>query len=189
MKRLFLLIVLVILSAPNAASAQRQQSIIHAGTRVRLVVADTIDAATANISYTTPVGTVTGLDDRFLTLRLNRGIGAVASTPDTVTVPIRKIVSGTAFTGMRRHSAHGAIVGVVVGAITGFIVGNGGGDAARRCVDIGGTLICGNSAGRADKRATDAAIGAGIGVLAGAGVGHLVRTEVWTKLNVASLRF
>ena len=186
MNHLVSILVLANLSMASAARAQRQESGLRPDTRVRLIVLDTIDASTGDLRYTNQEGTIARTDDRFFILRPK----SIAGVPvaDTLRVPIAKISYGEAFTGMKRHTVRGAVVGGVVGAIVGYASGNGGGDATRRCIDTGGAVFCGTSPGHPDKRPANAAAFAGIGAVAGGIVGHFIRTEGWSKIDLAPLR-
>lgn len=181
-------LLLVALFKANAAIAQRPEPRLQSGTRVRLIVLDTVDDATGEPRYIYPAGTIAGFDPGSLILRPGSSIGQTANAADTLRIPVTNITSGEALTGRKRHTVHGAIAGLMIGAMAGYALAQQAGGGERNCVVVVGPVFCNTLPQREDTRLTRSAAFAGIGALAGATVGHFIQTERWAVIDVANLR-
>jgi len=186
MKRLLVSLLPAILSTPHVAPAQASRSPFESGTRVRLFVVDTINQASGEIRYTYPAGRIAGFASGSLILRSDSTINRPGDAADTLRIPVTHIGSVEAFTGLKRHAVLGAIVGLVVGGTAGYIVGQPSYGHRYVCDPI--TFRCQTVVAHPDKRLSTGGSYGGLGALAGAGVGYLIRTEQWSRVDVGQLR-
>ena len=186
MKRVLRVVLILTSCIAPVLSAQRLERSFQAGTRVRLIVVDTVNTTTGDLRYSYPEGMIARVDDRSLVLRPDTSFAKRFAVADTLRVPVSNITYAQAFTGMKRHAVHGAIAGLVVGAAVGYLAGDSGRGAGQSCTVIGGSTFCNTTAGTADKRPTSAAMFGALGLFAGAGVGYLLRYEGWRRIDAGA---
>jgi hypothetical protein len=187
MKRLLFSFTLVLVVTAGSASAQIQQAGVAVGNRVRLVIVDSVDSE-GYARMSARAGTIARLDENSVTLRSDNVVGRIPRAADSLPIPVNQISYGARFSGLKRHPVVGGIAGFAVGAVTGFIIASAGtGPGAMTCRDIGGSQFCSPN-NEKDKRLDWAGIFGGSGVVIGAGIGYLCRTEQWTTIQLGSLR-
>ena len=182
-------LLLLLLACPcSAAVSQGNDPLVRPGARLRWTVVDTVNRTTGDTRFISREGRLDSLSGRLLVLS---PVPATQQEIDrgTVRAPTTGMIYAEAYTGFHRNTGHGAVAGLVVGAMAGFLLGGqGGSGAAGLCRETAGTLLCGTVPARPDERGVRAAsFGAGVGV-AGAIVGYLIRTEIWTEIDIAGLR-
>jgi hypothetical protein len=147
-----------------------------------------VNRATGETHFTYREGRLDSLEGHSLIVRPS-GVVEERSGADSARASMTRMVLAEAFTGSQRHAMQGAVSALVVGAIVGYLVadpGRSGGNET--CVSHDPIFICGMSSPHADARlARTLSFGLGAAA-AGAIVGHFVRTESWTPVNVAGLR-
>lgn len=188
MRLTLLLVVAAALIVTSDASAQRRApSAVQSGMRVRLTVAEIVDGSNPSIRYSYLQRIVTGFDNGALILRSDDAGASTAAVIDTVRVRISAIKSAEAFHGTKRHAVVAGIVGFAAAALAGYTVAPDRG-SAENCAIIGDAVFCNSRDRPKDKRYLWAAMFGGAGTAAGALVGHFIKTEHWSRIDLEDLR-
>ena len=164
---------------------------MHAGTRVRFVVVDTVNAATGEPHYSYPAGTITAIEDGALVLRADSTRLNVAAAGTMVRVPVAQIGFGDEFIGRKRHPVAGLVIGLAVGGLSGYIIGNQAVEKRRPkqvCTTSGSTQYCYTTTALVKERNVLGVLLVPIGAVTGTGIGFLIRTDRWRKIDVTSLK-
>lgn len=165
---------------PAGATAQAPDPILQPAARVRWAVEDTVDHATKETRFTVYEGRLDSVDTHSL---LFGSGGSEASARAS----LKRMVYAETFTGLEQHTWEGGTAGLVVGATVGYLLASAGAPAGTEC-HVGLVTFCQSVPARERNSAAHAA-GFGVaGAFAGAMLGHLIRTESWTPLEVGKLR-
>jgi len=148
-----------------------------------------VNAATGDLRYSYPSGTVVGTDSHKLLIKLDSvpswGVGSgPASGHDTARVALDHVTFAESFSGMHHRYVVGGAVGLTVGGVIGYVIGSAGGD--KRVCPAGQNYNC-QLVHDADKRPANAALFGVAGAASGAWVGYFIKSPRWIKLDVGSL--
>ena len=170
-----------------ALRAQRPEPPLQLGSRVKLIARDSSDAG-AEPRYSYPAGFIIGFGSGSLLIRPDSTINRLVPRGDSVRVVASTITYAELSEGRKQHTLAGAASGILLGTVLGYLIGDAGRPEGVVCRDFGGAQFCNRVSARPDKRPQSAIGWGGAGALLGSGIGFIIRTERWRKLDITSLR-
>lgn len=187
MRRLLLLLLTVPLAH---AASQETAPLLRPGALVRFVRMDTVDRATGEVRFTYPEGRLESADARSLLLRPASASSTQAVAQEPVRVPVMGVIRVESFSGLQRHAVAGALLGLTLGAATGYLTTHSDDSEGRgKCANVS-FLFCSapSPSGNPIPSASRAARIGATGMVAGALVGYLIRTERWTQIDLEAFQ-
>lgn len=181
----------LLLAAPlNLAMSQQHDAPLRRGARLRLVTMDTVNRSTGEVQFTRPEGLLESYDGSSVVLRPVGIVRESTTILDSIRVPMSGIVRAETYTGVKRYTWPGALGGLVVGSIVGYLVATPGAsdsEGSGQCAQTS-FLFCPPTKGHSDTQVVRTISLGSAGAVAGAIVGHLIKTEDWTQIELAGLR-